>query len=79
MRLLFNALLVLAVALTVIGFFVFAGAVDRKQRGPIESADGIAVLTGGKARIDEAMKLLTAGKGSEFLSRASITRPRSKP
>ncbi len=65
-RFLFNALLVLAVALTV-GFFVFVGAVDRKQRGPIDAADGIAVLTGGKARIDEAMKLLTAGKGKRVL------------
>jgi len=65
-RLVFDALLLLLVLL-VIGFVVFANGIDREQRVPQRSADGIAVLTGGMSRIDEAMKLLAAGKAKRVL------------
>jgi uncharacterized SAM-binding protein YcdF (DUF218 family) len=66
LRFLFRVLLLLVAAFA-IGFLVFAAAIDREQREPTGSADGIAVLTGGKARIDEAMKLLSDGKAKRLL------------
>ena len=54
-------LLLLAVALTVIGFFIFADQPEPR------AANGIAVLTGGVAHIDEAMKLLAQGKAKRLL------------
>jgi uncharacterized SAM-binding protein YcdF (DUF218 family) len=65
MRLLFNAVL-LAVVLLFVGFLVFVGALRREPTDP-PRADGIAVLTGGWARIDEAMNLLAHGKGQRLL------------
>jgi uncharacterized SAM-binding protein YcdF (DUF218 family) len=59
-------LLLLAVVLTVIGFLIFTGSVQRNQPEP-RTADGIAVLTGGVARIDEAMKLLAQQKAKRLL------------
>ena len=59
-------LLLLAVVLTLIGFFIFTGTLQRSQPEP-RTADGIAVLTGGVARIDEAMKLLAQGKAKRLL------------
>ncbi len=59
-------LILLAVVLTVIGFFIFTGNLQRSQPEP-RTADGIAVLTGGVARIDEAMKLLTEQKAKRLL------------
>jgi uncharacterized SAM-binding protein YcdF (DUF218 family) len=59
-------LLLLAVVLTLIGFFIFTGTLQRNQPEP-RTADGIAVLTGGVARIDEAMKLLAQGKAKRLL------------
>jgi uncharacterized SAM-binding protein YcdF (DUF218 family) len=41
--------------------------VDRERVEPAHAADGIAVLTGGMARIDEAMKLLAKGKAKRVL------------
>ncbi len=55
LRLIFD-LVMLAVVMLVIGFFIFTGSIERSQLEP-RTADGIAVLTGGAARIDEAMKL----------------------
>jgi uncharacterized SAM-binding protein YcdF (DUF218 family) len=66
LRLLFNVLLALVAAFA-IGFFAFISAIDREQREPTETVDGIAVLTGGKARIDEAMKLLSERKAKRLL------------
>ena len=54
-------LLLLAVVLTVIGFFIFADQPEPR------AANGIAVLTGGVAHIDEAMKLLAQGKAKRLL------------
>ena len=59
-------LILLAVVLTVIGFFIFTDNLQRSQPEP-RTADGIAVLTGGVARIDEAMKLLTQQKAKRLL------------
>jgi uncharacterized SAM-binding protein YcdF (DUF218 family) len=59
-------LLLLAVVLTAIGFFIFTAAIQRSQPEP-RTADGIAVLTGGVARIDEAMKLLAQQKAKRLL------------
>ena len=59
-------LLLLAVVLTAIGFFIFTDAIQRSQPEP-RTADGIAVLTGGVARIDEAMKLLAQQKAKRLL------------
>ena len=65
-RLIFDACL-FALVLLIIGFIVFANSVDREHTVPQRSADGIAVLTGGVARIDEAMKLLAEGKAKRVL------------
>jgi uncharacterized SAM-binding protein YcdF (DUF218 family) len=66
LRLIFDSLL-LAVVLLVIGFFIFTGSLQRSQPIPESTADGIAVLTGGVARIEEAMKLLAQGKAKRLL------------
>jgi len=65
-RLLFDAT-ILALVMLIIGFIVFANSVDRERREPAYAADGITVLTGGVARIDEAMKLLAKGKAKRVL------------
>jgi uncharacterized SAM-binding protein YcdF (DUF218 family) len=65
LRLIFD-LVMLAVVMLVIGFFIFTGSIERSQLEP-HTADGIAVLTGGAARIDEAMKLLTQQKAKRLL------------
>ncbi|MEG6507866.1 YdcF family protein [Methyloligella sp. 2.7D] len=64
-RLLFNALLLIVVALGV-GFLIFVNTLQREKTDP-PRADGIAVLTGGTARIDEALTLLSKGKGERVL------------
>lgn len=65
-RFLFD-LLLLAIVLLLIGFLLFAGSLERKHHDPARSAEGIAVLTGGVARIDEAMKLLARHKAKRLL------------
>ena len=65
-RLIFDACL-FALVLLIIGFIVFANSVDREHSVPQRSADGIAVLTGGMSRIDEAMTLLAEGKEKRVL------------
>ena len=65
LRLIFD-LVMLAVVMLVIGFFIFTGSIERSQLEP-RTADGIAVLTGRAARIDEAMKLLTQQKAKRLL------------
>jgi uncharacterized SAM-binding protein YcdF (DUF218 family) len=66
LRLIFDGLMVLLVML-LLGFFVFVRSVEREQRQTGYVADGIAVLTGGVSRIDEAMKLLAQGKAKRVL------------
>jgi len=65
-RLIFDACL-FALVLLVIGFIVFANGIPHAQPVPQRAADGITVLTGGVARIDEAMKLLAEGKAKRVL------------
>jgi uncharacterized SAM-binding protein YcdF (DUF218 family) len=65
-RLLFDAAL-FSLVLLIIGFIVFANGIEREQRLPQQTADGIAVLTGGASRIDQAMKLLAEGKAKRVL------------
>ena len=65
-RLIFDGVLFLFV-LFIIGFIVFANGIDREQGEPQQTADGIAVLTGGVSRIDRAMALLAAGKAKRVL------------
>jgi uncharacterized SAM-binding protein YcdF (DUF218 family) len=65
-RLIFDACL-FALVLLIIGFIVFANGIERAHQVPLRTADGIAVLTGGAARIDEAMKLLAASKAKRVL------------
>jgi len=65
-RLIFDACL-FALVLLIIGFIVFANSIEREHAVPQLSADGIAVLTGGVARIDAAMKLLAEGKAKRVL------------
>jgi uncharacterized SAM-binding protein YcdF (DUF218 family) len=66
LRLLFDALL-LTVVLGLIGFIVFVTGLERDRRDPDRTADGITVLTGGRSRIDEAMRLLAHGKAKRVL------------
>lgn len=66
MRLLFDGIILLLVML-IIGFIVFANGVDHERPETASTADGIAVLTGGVSRIDEAMKLLARGKAKRVL------------
>jgi len=65
-RLLFDAAL-FSLVLLIIGFIVFANGIEREQRLPQQTVDGIAVLTGGASRIDQAMKLLAEGKAKRVL------------
>jgi len=65
-RLLFDGTILLLVML-IIGFIVFANGMDRERIEPAHPADGITVLTGGVARIEEAMKLLSEGKAKRVL------------
>ena len=66
LRLIFDFLILLLVML-IIGFVVFATGIEHEPNGPVRAADGIAVLTGGVARIDQAMKLLADGKAKRVL------------
>ncbi|ODA66263.1 hypothetical protein A7A08_02910 [Methyloligella halotolerans] len=58
--------LMLFVAVLLVGFVLFIASVDREAADP-PKADGIAVLTGDTARIDEAMNLLAGGKAERLL------------
>ena len=66
LRLILNSLM-LAFGLLAIGFLIFTRSIERSQPEPERTADGIAVLTGGVARIDEAMKLLAQQKAKRLL------------
>lgn len=58
---------VLAAALFGIGFIVFVSSIERGPGAAPTGADGIVVLTGGRARISEAVRLLAAGKAKRLL------------
>lgn len=59
-------MIMLAAVLAVIGFVVFVNAISQPLPPPPD-ADGIVVLTGGEARIAEAVKLLAQKKGKRLL------------
>ena len=68
----------LAVIAGIVGFLQFSSQVTAlKNAGPVQPADGIVVLTGGKARISTALDLLAEGKGKRLL--ISGVHPRSSP
>lgn len=60
---------VLMVLAFFVGFLKFTDTIPKHQPRPanIAQADAIVVLTGGKSRIIDALKLLNAGKGSRLL------------
>lgn len=58
---------VLAAALFVIGFVVFANSIEEGRADVERRAEGIVVLTGGQARIAAAVDLLAAGKARRLL------------
>jgi uncharacterized SAM-binding protein YcdF (DUF218 family) len=60
-------LAVAGIALGTIGFFGFSALVNGGTDDDIGSADAIVVLTGGEARIPEAVRLLAEGKGRRLL------------
>lgn len=64
---LLRRLFVLGAVLLVIGFIVFANAIEEEQPDIDRRAQGIVVLTGGQARIAEAAKLLEEGKAQRLL------------
>ncbi len=63
--------------LLVFGFLVFASFATSSPAGRIAQADGIVVLTGGKLRIDEGMRLLRDGRGKRLL--ITGVNPRTTP
>jgi uncharacterized SAM-binding protein YcdF (DUF218 family) len=54
-------------ALGLAGFVYFSRLINEEPDLPIQAADAIVVLTGGEARIPEAIKLLARGKGRRLL------------
>jgi uncharacterized SAM-binding protein YcdF (DUF218 family) len=57
----------LAAAVLFIGFLVFAGMVQKRSQDDPARAEAIVVLTGGEARIPEALKLLKRGYAKRLL------------
>lgn len=49
------------------GFVLFWSLIENEPRGEVRRADAIVALTGGEARIPEAVKLLSQGKGRRLL------------
>lgn len=58
---------VLSCILFAAGFVVFASMISPDHAPDGKNADGIVALTGGKARIGEAVKLLSVGRGKRML------------
>jgi uncharacterized SAM-binding protein YcdF (DUF218 family) len=56
-----------AVLLIGLGFFLFWGLIEDEPGQNVPRADGIVALTGGEARIPEAVRLLAQGKGRRLL------------
>jgi uncharacterized SAM-binding protein YcdF (DUF218 family) len=56
-----------AVVALVAGFFIFVGMVVGATPPADPRAEGIVVLTGGSARIEEALRLLAEGRASRLL------------
>jgi uncharacterized SAM-binding protein YcdF (DUF218 family) len=56
-----------ALALIVLGFFIFSARATRLAREPVGKADAIVVLTGEASRIQAGAWLLAAGRGQRML------------
>lgn len=50
-----------------VGFFLFWGLIEHEPAQNVRRADGIVALTGGEARIPEAVRLLAQGKARRLL------------
>ncbi len=61
------AAVVLGALALVVGFGLFIGRMPAEQTSFDRKADGIVVLTGGAARIPDAIELLAAGHGQRLL------------
>jgi uncharacterized SAM-binding protein YcdF (DUF218 family) len=57
----------LLAGLFVVGFIIFTGVIERSRNSSLHSAEGIVALTGGEARIPEAVKLLANNHGKRLL------------
>jgi len=66
LRLLFRTAFI-ACLLLVVGFVAFAVSVKSSDQADGSKADGIVALTGGKARIGEAVRLLAKGNAKRML------------
>lgn len=62
------AVMAIALAAGLVGFVLFSAEVSQLRKSdPAAAADGIVVLTGGKARIETALDLLGRGQGRRLL------------
>jgi uncharacterized SAM-binding protein YcdF (DUF218 family) len=61
------AAIVAVVLVLAAGFFWFVGRVPEEEVVLDRNADGIVVLTGGAARINDAIELLASGRGKRLL------------
>ena len=59
--------LVLAVASLIAGLQHFILTLPQAPRGTLQFTDGIVVMTGGQQRLDDGLRLLTAGKAEQLL------------
>ncbi len=57
----------LALVLFAAGFVVFAGSLESGRTRVVRNADGIVVLTGGAARIEAGVELLSQGRAKRLL------------
>jgi uncharacterized SAM-binding protein YcdF (DUF218 family) len=57
----------LPLLLFVVGFMAFVGGLSMAENPPDRKAEGIVVLTGGAARISDALGLLASGHGQRLL------------
>lgn len=64
---LLGTLVGLALAATVLGFFIFAGMATRRANAIVAEADAIVVLTGAEFRIAEGARLLERRRGKRLL------------
>jgi uncharacterized SAM-binding protein YcdF (DUF218 family) len=63
----FLKMVLAAAVLLSLGFVVFAASIKSNRIEAERTADGIVALTGGQARIDEAVRLLSTGKAKRML------------
>ena len=60
-------LVLLGIFALAVGFFIFAESINNDRLPNGRNADGIVALTGGKARIGEAVRLLADGRAQRML------------